>query len=121
MLAVDEHGAIVDGDQIMVIAALDLHERGVLRNDAIAVTVMSNLGLHQALAPAGHRVSWRRRSATARCSPRSRSHDLVLGGEQSGHVIFRDLATTGDGILTGLLLLDRVQRAQRPSPSSRRR
>ena len=56
VLAVDEHGALVDGDQIMVIAALDLHERGALRNGAIAVTVMSNLGLHQALTPAGIKV-----------------------------------------------------------------
>ena len=113
VLAVDENGALVDGDQIMVIAALDLHERGALRNDAIAVTVMSNLGLHQALTPAGIRVVETPvgdRSVFAAIE----KHRLGLGGEQSGHVIFRDLATTGDGILTGLLLLDRVNRAARP-------
>jgi phosphoglucosamine mutase len=113
VLAVDENGALVDGDQIMVIAALDLHERGLLRNHAIAVTVMSNLGLHQALAPAGIEVVETPvgdRSVFAAIE----QHGLGLGGEQSGHVIFRDLATTGDGILTGLLLLDRVNRAARP-------
>jgi phosphoglucosamine mutase len=113
VLAVDEHGVLVDGDQIMVIAALDMHERGVLRNDAVAVTGMSNLGLHQALAPAGIEVVETPvgdRQVFAAIEHR----DLVLGGEQSGHVIFRDLATTGDGILTGLLLLDRVHRAGRP-------
>ena len=62
------------------------HERGMLRNDAIAVTVMSNLGLRRALARRRHRRSSRRPSATATCSPRSTQHDLVLGGEQSGHV-----------------------------------
>ena len=55
VLAVDENGELVDGDQIMVMTALDWHERGMLRNDAIAVTVMSNLGLRRALADAGRR------------------------------------------------------------------
>ena len=113
VLAVDEHGVLVDGDQIMVIAALDMHERGVLRNDAVAVTVMSNLGLHQALGPAGIDVV-ETPVGDRQVFAAIEQHDLVLGGEQSGHVIFRDLATTGDGILTGLLLLDRVHRAGRP-------
>jgi phosphoglucosamine mutase len=113
VLAVDERGMLVDGDQIMVIAALDMHERGVLRNNAVAVTVMSNLGLHQALAPAGVEVV-ETPVGDRQVFAAIESHDLVLGGEQSGHVIFRDLATTGDGILTGLLLLDRVHRAGRP-------
>jgi phosphoglucosamine mutase len=113
VLAVDERGVLVDGDQIMVIAALDLHERGALRNGAIAVTVMSNLGLHQALAPAGIDVV-ETPVGDRQVFAAIEQHDLVLGGEQSGHVIFRDLATTGDGILTGLLLVDRVQRTGRP-------
>jgi phosphoglucosamine mutase len=113
VLAVDEHGVLVDGDQIMVIAALDMHERGVLRNGAVAVTVMSNLGLHQALTPAGIEVV-ETPVGDRQVFAAIERHDLVLGGEQSGHVIFRDLATTGDGILTGLLLLDRVHRARRP-------
>jgi phosphoglucosamine mutase len=112
VLAVDEHGVIVDGDQIMVIAALDLHERGLLRNDAIAVTVYSNLGLHHALQPAGISVV-ETPVGDRQVMAAIERDDLVLGGEQSGHVIFRDLATTGDGILTGLLVSDRMQRAGR--------
>jgi phosphoglucosamine mutase len=110
VVAVDERGEIVDGDQIMVIAALDLGERGLLRNNAIAVTVMSNLGLHQALAPAGIGVVETPvgdRSVFAAIE----SHGLALGGEQSGHVIFAEHANTGDGILTGVMLLDAVRRA----------
>ena len=110
MLAVDERGEIVDGDEIMVIAALDMHERGLLRNDAVAVTVMSNLGLRQALDPAGIAVV-ETPVGDRHVFAAMEAGDLVLGGEQSGHVIFRDLATTGDGILTGLLLTDRVHRA----------
>src|SRR4029078_2621715 len=113
VLAVDERGVLVDGDQIMVIASLDLYERGALRNGAIAVTVMSNLGLHQALAPAGIGVV-ETPVGDRQVFAAIERHDLVLGGEQSGQGIFRDLATTGDGILTGLLLLDRMHRAQRP-------
>jgi phosphoglucosamine mutase len=112
VVAVDEHGVIVDGDQIMVIAALDLGERGLLRNNAIAVTVYSNLGLHHALQPAGIRVV-ETPVGDRQVMAAIESYDLVLGGEQSGHVIFRDLATTGDGILTGLLLLDRMKRSGR--------
>jgi phosphoglucosamine mutase len=112
VVAVDEHGVIVDGDQIMVIAALDLRERGLLRNNAIAVTVYSNLGLHHALQPAGIGVV-ETTVGDRQVMAAMERHDLVLGGEQSGHVIFRDLATTGDGILTGLLLLDRMKRGGR--------
>jgi phosphoglucosamine mutase len=112
VLAIDERGVIVDGDQIMVVAALDLRERGLLRNNAIAVTVYSNLGLHHALQPAGIGVV-ETPVGDRQVMAAIESHDLVLGGEQSGHVIFRDLATTGDGILTGLLMLDRMKRAGR--------
>ena len=113
VLAVDERGDLVDGDQIMVVAALDLHERGALRGDAIAVTVMSNLGLRNALGSAGIGVVETPvgdRSVLAAME----EHDLALGGEQSGHVIYRELATTGDGILTGILLLDRLRRVGPP-------
>jgi phosphoglucosamine mutase len=113
VIAVDERGEIVDGDQIMVMAALDLHSRGALRNDAIAVTVMSNLGLRRALHDAGIAV------VETPVGDRNvlvalAEHDLVLGGEQSGHIVFRDHATTGDGLLTGLVLLDLVARSGRP-------
>jgi phosphoglucosamine mutase len=109
VVAVDEHGALVDGDQIMVMTALDWHERGILRNDAIAVTVMSNLGLRRALSTAGVAIVETPvgdRSVTAAMAER----DLAIGGEQSGHIVFADLATTGDGVLTGLIICDLVAR-----------
>jgi phosphoglucosamine mutase len=107
VIAVDETGSVVDGDQIMLIAALDLKERGKLHGDAVVATVMSNLGLRRALAregiefvevPVGDR----------HVSDELERRGLSLGGEQSGHVIFSDLANTGDGTLTGLMLLDVV-------------
>ena len=109
VVAVDENGELVDGDQIMVMTALDWHQRGKLRNDAIAVTVMSNLGLRRALAgadvgivetPVGDRNVIAAMAA----------HDLAIGGEQSGHIVFADLATTGDGVLTGIIISDLVAR-----------
>jgi phosphoglucosamine mutase len=109
VVAVDENGELVDGDQIMVMTALDWHERHILRNDAIAVTVMSNLGLRRALGDAGVAVVETPvgdRSVTAAMAAR----DLAIGGEQSGHIVFADLATTGDGVLTGLIVGDLVAR-----------
>jgi phosphoglucosamine mutase len=113
VIAVDEHGEIVDGDQIMTALALDFRARGRLPNDAIAVTVMSNLGLRRALAAAGIAV------VETPVGDRNvlvalEEHGLALGGEQSGHVIFSQLATTGDGVLTGMLLCDLVARSGRP-------
>ena len=101
VLAADERGELVDGDQIMVMTALDWHARGVLRNDAIVVTVMSNLGLRRALGAAGVGIVETPvgdRHVVAAMAERN----LAIGGEQSGHIVFADLATTGDGVLTGL-------------------
>jgi phosphoglucosamine mutase len=113
VLAVDEQGELVDGDQIMVALALDLHDRGRLRNDAVAVTVMSNLGLRRALAAA--RISVVETPVGDRnVLVALAEHDLSLGGEQSGHIILTDHATTGDGLLTGVLLCDLVTRLGRP-------
>jgi phosphoglucosamine mutase len=109
VLAVDENGELVDGDQIMVMTARDWHERGMLRNDAIVVTVMSNLGLRRALADAGVGIVETPvgdRNVTAAMA----EHDLAIGGEQSGHIVFADLATTGDGVLTGLIVADLLAR-----------
>jgi len=111
VVAVDERGELVDGDQIMVMTALDWHARKMLRNDAIAVTVMSNLGLRRALAAGGVAVVETPvgdRSVTAAMATR----DLAIGGEQSGHIVFADLATTGDGVLTGLIVADLVARRE---------
>ena len=113
VLAVDERGELVDGDQLMVMTALDWHERGMLRNDAIAVTVMSNLGLRRALHAAGIEIVETPvgdRNVTTAMAER----DLAIGGEQSGHIVFADLATTGDGVLTGLIIGDLLTRSGRP-------
>jgi phosphoglucosamine mutase len=113
VLAVDETGTLVDGDQIMVMCALDLHDRDALRNDAIAVTVMTNLGLRRALSARG--VGIVETPVGDRHVVAAMQQDgLVLGGEQSGHVIFAAYATTGDGLLTGLFVADLVQRSGRP-------
>ncbi len=113
VIAVDEQGAIVDGDAVMTAFAIDLRDRGRLRNNAIVVTVMSNLGLRRALETAGIDIVETPvgdRNVLVALEER----DLAMGGEQSGHIIFSDLATTGDGLLTGLLLADLVLRTGRP-------
>ena len=113
MLAVDHRGELVDGDQIIAVCALDLRERARLRDNTVAVTVMANLGFRQAMEERGVHL------AETAVGDRYVLEALEnggwsLGGEQSGHVIFRDLATTGDGVLTGLQLLDVVARSGRP-------
>ena len=103
-LVVDEKGNIVDGDQIMVICALALLRQGKLKEHTLVATVMSNLGLHQAI---------RKEGGTVVVTPvgdryvleAMRASGFSLGGEQSGHIIFRQFSTTGDGILTALQLL----------------
>jgi phosphoglucosamine mutase len=113
VLATDAHGNLVDGDQIIAICAIDLHERGALRDASVVVTVMTNLGFHQAMAARGIDVVTT--AVGDRYVLEALDRDgLALGGEQSGHVIFRDLASTGDGMLTGLVLLDVVARSGRP-------
>jgi phosphoglucosamine mutase len=113
LVAVDEQGGLVDGDHILAIAALDLQARGRLRGDAIATTVMANLGLRRALAERDIRVV-ETPVGDRHVIAAMEEHDLVLGGEQSGHVIFRDHAVTGDGPLAGILLLDAMVRARLP-------
>ena len=113
VIGVDERGELVDGDQMLAALGLDLHERGRLRGGAVVATVMSNIGLRRALEDVGLgliETPVGDRSVLAALEER----DLSLGGEQSGHVIFADLATTGDGTLTGLLLLDLMARTGKP-------
>lgn len=109
-LAVDAEGRVVDGDQIMAILALTMKERGELTGDTLVATVMSNLGLKIAMREAGISVletGVGDRYVLAELNARG----LALGGEQSGHVIMRAHATTGDGILTGLHLAARVRQS----------
>ncbi|HVL03193.1 MAG TPA: phosphoglucosamine mutase [Acidimicrobiales bacterium] len=112
VVAVDHRGELVDGDQLLVVLALDMQGRGLLRDDTIVVTVMANLGLHRAMADHGIAVVQ---------TPVGDRHVMAalerggwsLGGEQSGHIILPALATTGDGLLTGLLVADVVRRTGR--------
>ncbi len=106
-LAVDHTGAVVDGDQILAILALGLHERGRLVEDTVVATVMSNLGFAQAMEAHGLRVL-RTRVGDRYVLEAMNAGGYSLGGEQSGHVIMRDHATTGDGLLTALQVLERM-------------
>lgn len=113
LVAVDHTGALVDGDHIIALCALDLAARDELAHDTVVVTVMSNLGFHRAMASAGIHVE-----QTA-VGDRNVLESLAaggysLGGEQSGHIIFADRSTTGDGLLAALTLLDLLRRSGRP-------
>ncbi|MCY3650160.1 MAG: phosphoglucosamine mutase [Acidimicrobiaceae bacterium] len=110
VLAVDGRGTVVDGDQILAVCAIDRAQRGRLAGNAVVVTVMSNLGLRQAMAACGIDVV-ETPVGDRHVLEALEERGLVLGGEQSGHLIFRDLATTGDGLLTAVQLLDTVMRS----------
>ena len=103
VLAVDEQGGVMDGDYIMAITATYLQSLDLLRHSTIAVTVMSNMGLSVALRRQGISVI-ETDVGDRHVSEAMVRHDLSLGGEQSGHIILSEIASTGDGILTGLVL-----------------
>ncbi len=112
-IAVDEQGELVDGDQIMAVCALDLHQRGALKTDTVVATVMSNMGFEVLLRQ--HHL----RLVRAKVGDRYVLEEMLrtgagIGGEQSGHVIFLEHSTTGDGILTAAQLLSCVARSGRP-------
>ena len=111
-LFADEHGNVVNGDAVLLLAARDLQARGLLANDTVVATTMSNMGLEAALkrskiqmlrAPVGDKYVLEQMLTAG----------AALGGEQSGHIIFSGRSTTGDGLLTSLLLLDIVHRSGR--------
>jgi phosphoglucosamine mutase len=109
LIAVCASGFEVDGDHVLALAARDLAERGLLRNRSVAVTVMTNVGFHRAMGDAGIDV------VVTPVGDRNvlvamEEHDLVLGGEQSGHIIYRAHATTGDGLLAALFLCEYLVR-----------
>jgi phosphoglucosamine mutase len=106
-LAVDATGAVVDGDQIMAIIAVAQKEHGRLAHDTLVATVMSNLGLIRAMEANGITVR-QTRVGDRYVLEDMNEHGYTLGGEQSGHIVFSDYATTGDGILTGLSLVARM-------------
>jgi phosphoglucosamine mutase len=113
VIAVDERGRLVDGDHILVILGRDLRAQGRLPGSRLATTVMSNLGMRRALTDAGIEIV-ETAVGDRYVLEAIEEHGLALGGEQSGHVIFSEHATTGDGILTGMLLLDAAVRARQP-------
>jgi phosphoglucosamine mutase len=112
VLAVDERGDEVDGDAIMGMCALDRHRRGVLAGGTVVATVMSNAGFEKALAAAGIGVE-RTRVGDRYVLERMRQIDASLGGEQSGHIVFLDHATTGDGLVTALEVMNVMARSGR--------
>ena len=113
-LLVDETGAVIDGDKIMAVCARDLQNRSALNGNTVVATVMSNLGLHEFCRSSGIRLV---------CTDVGDRHvlekmleeDDVLGGEQSGHMIFRQFATTGDGELSALQFLQALRRSGLPA------
>ncbi|MFT9005284.1 MAG: phosphoglucosamine mutase [Liquorilactobacillus hordei] len=108
-IAVDELGNIVDGDKIMYICGKYLSERGRLKKDTIVTTVMSNIGLYKAME--NHELhSVKTQVGDRYVVEKMRKDGYNLGGEQSGHVVFLDFNTTGDGMLTALQLLNVVQK-----------
>ncbi len=110
VLAIDRHGTVVDGDELIALAAVHLRRAGRLRGDGVAVTVMTNYGFHTAMRDAGVEV------ATTQVGDRYvlealRERGWALGGEQSGHIIDMDFNATGDGIAAALLTLEALEGA----------
>ncbi|NLT96279.1 MAG: phosphoglucosamine mutase [Clostridia bacterium] len=113
LLAVDEAGRLLDGDQIMAACALQLKRQGLLAGNKVVVTVMSNLGLKQACERYGIEVE-ETKVGDRYVLERMQEIGAVLGGEQSGHIIFLNHNTTGDGIITALKLLEVVRKTGKP-------
>jgi phosphoglucosamine mutase len=113
VVLVTEQGDVVDGDALLALCARDLHERGMLRGGGVVATVMSNLGLERALAELGLELV-RTQVGDRYVVEEMRRSGYNLGGEQSGHVVFLDHNTTGDGLLTALQVLAVQRRKERP-------
>ena len=109
-LFVDEKGNLIDGDMVLAVCALDLKERGLLESNKVVGTVMSNLGLEKFLKPHGIDVI-RAQVGDRYVLEEMSKHSAELGGEQSGHTIFQQYATTGDGVLTALMLMAIMKRS----------
>ncbi len=108
-LFADARGNVIDGDQVLASCAIAMHERGSLAGDLVVTTVMANLGFHRAMREAGVHVVATQVGDRYVLEEMLRS-GAVLGGEQSGHVIFREQATTGDGLLTAVRFLSLAAR-----------
>ncbi|GAI25022.1 unnamed protein product, partial [marine sediment metagenome] len=113
VIAVDEKGNIVDGDQIMTICALNLIKKDRLPNNIVVTTLMSNIGFDRAIEKAGGKVI-RTNIGDRYVLETMKKVKTVLGGEQSGHIIFSQHSTTGDGLLTSLQLMKVLQEEEKP-------
>ncbi|MDZ4742398.1 MAG: phosphoglucosamine mutase [Verrucomicrobiota bacterium] len=113
LLLVDETGSLVDGDELMAIAALDMIKNGTLRNNTLVTTEMSNAGLDEAIINAGGKII-RTQVGDRYVIEEMMSHDFNLGGEQSGHIIFRDYSTTGDGLVSALQIFQIMKETGKP-------
>ncbi len=113
VIIADEHGKLVDGDAVMAICGLDLLQRRALPKKTIVATVMSNMGLDQAIAGGGGRVV-RTRVGDRYVVEEMRNNGYAFGGEQSGHLIFLESATTGDGTVAALALLSVMVQSRKP-------
>ncbi len=114
VVLVDERGAVIDGDQILALIAGRWHEEGSLRGGGVVATVMSNLGLERHLAGLGLRLL-RTRVGDRYVAERMRETGMNVGGEQSGHIILSDFATTGDGLVAALQVLAVLLTRNRPA------
>lgn len=109
-LAVDETGAVIDGDRILVLCALDMMRRGALKDNTVVTTVMANIGFHKALKEIGARAEITK-VGDRYVLENMLANGYALGGEQSGHIIFRNYSTTGDGLLTALQLIASLKKS----------
>jgi phosphoglucosamine mutase len=114
LIVADEKGRLVDGDQLMALIALGLQRRGELRGDAVVATVMSNLGLERKLGEAGLKLL-RTQVGDRYVLEEMRAKGCNVGGEQSGHIILADHATTGDGLVAGLQVLASLVESKAPA------
>jgi phosphoglucosamine mutase len=113
VLFADARGNVVNGDAVLLLAARDLRTRNLLRGDTVVATTMSNMGLEAALRRDGIRML-RAPVGDKYVLEMMQANSAAVGGEQSGHILFPHLATTGDGLLTALVVLDLVRRAGKP-------
>ncbi|MES2137609.1 MAG: phosphoglucosamine mutase [Pseudomonadota bacterium] len=114
LIVVDEKGRLIDGDQLMALIALGLHKRGELRGEAVVATVMSNLGLERKLGESGLKLL-RTKVGDRYVLEEMRKTGCNVGGEQSGHIILTDHATTGDGLVAGLQVLAALVESKAPA------
>lgn len=109
-LCIDEKGEVIDGDRILVICATEMKKAGTLKNNTVVSTVMANIGFHKALKAAGINVEVTK-VGDRYVLENMLANGYIIGGEQSGHIIFSDYSTTGDGLLTAIQVLSSLKRS----------